>query len=96
MAPSASAHNHPGHRRYACSEGAIEVAVENAEQWRGLAVCLGRPELAYEGSWEAARQSPSDGPLAAVIAEMFAEDTAESWQARLEEHNVPCVISAPG
>ena len=83
---------HPGARRYACSDGAIEIAVESAEQWHALAVSLGRPELAYEGSWQAAQESPADGPLAAVIASMFAEDTATRWQARLEAHSVPCVI----
>ncbi len=83
---------HPGERRYACSDGAIAIAVESAEQWHALAVCLGRPELAYEGSWQAARKSPADGPLAAVVGSMFAEDTAERWGARLEAHDVPCVI----
>ena len=37
---------HPGARRYDCSDGAIDIAVESAEQWHALAVCLGRPELA--------------------------------------------------
>jgi len=83
---------HPGRRRYACSDGAIEVAAESAEQWQALVACLGRPELAYEGSWEAAREAPADGPLASVVASMFAEDTAERWRARLEAHDVPCVI----
>ncbi len=83
---------HPGARRYDCSEGTIEITVESAEQWHALAVCLGRPELAYEGSWQAARQSPADGPLAAVIASMFAEDTAARWRARLEARGVPCEI----
>jgi crotonobetainyl-CoA:carnitine CoA-transferase CaiB-like acyl-CoA transferase len=85
---------HPGERQYACSDGAIRIAVESAEQWHSLAVCLGRPELAYEGSWEAARKSPADGPLAAVVASMFAEDMAERWQTRLEAHGVPCAIVA--
>ena len=85
---------HPGARRYDCSEGQIEIAAENAEQWHALAVCLGRPELAYEGSWQVAQGSPPDGPLAAVLASMFAEDTAERWQARLEAHGVPCEIVA--
>ena len=83
----------PAGRRYACAEGEIEITVKNAEQWHALAVCLGRPELAYEGSWEAARRAPSDGPLAAVVAGMFAEDTARRWRERLEAHGVPCVIA---
>jgi crotonobetainyl-CoA:carnitine CoA-transferase CaiB-like acyl-CoA transferase len=82
--------DHPGRRTYACSEGEVTIAVENAEQWHSLAVCLGRPELAYEGAWDAAKAAPADGPLAGVIAEMFAEDTAESWRRRLEAHGVPC------
>ncbi len=85
---------HPGARRYACSDGAIAITVDRAEQWHALAVCLGRPELAYEGSWQAARKSAADGPLAAVVASMFAEDTAESWRARLEAHGVPCAVVA--
>ena len=84
---------HPGARRYACSTGEIEIAVQDGEQWHALAVCLGRPELAYEGSWEAAGESPADGGIAGVVAGMFAEDTAESWRARLEAHGVPCVIA---
>ncbi len=85
---------HPGERQYACSDGAIAIAVESAEQWHALAVCLGRPELAYEGSWQATRKSPAAGPLAAVVASMFAEDTAERWQARMEAHAVPCAVVA--
>ena len=85
---------HPGARRYDCSDGAIDIAVENAEQWHALAVCLGRPELAYEGSWQVALDSSPEGPLAAVVASMFAEDTAESWRARLESHGVPCAVVA--
>ncbi len=85
---------HPGSRRYACSDGEIDITVESAEQWHALAVCLGRPELAYDGSWQAAQQSPAGGPLAAVVASMFAEDTAERWQSRLEAHGVPCAVVA--
>ncbi len=83
---------HPGRRRYDCSEGAIEITIASEEQWHAMAVCLGRPELAYEGSWQAAQDSPQNGPLAAVIASMFAEDTSDRWQARLQSHGVPCVI----
>jgi crotonobetainyl-CoA:carnitine CoA-transferase CaiB-like acyl-CoA transferase len=68
--------------------------VKNAEQWHALAVSLGRPELGYDGSWDAARRAPANGPLADVIACMFAEDTAESWQRRLQAQGVPCEIGA--
>ncbi len=88
MPPSARAN--PGNREYSCSSGRIEIAVQTEEQWHSLAVCLGRPELAYEGAWEAVRQSPADGVVARVLEEMFAEDAAEVWAKRLEAHGVPC------
>jgi crotonobetainyl-CoA:carnitine CoA-transferase CaiB-like acyl-CoA transferase len=80
----------PGNRTYRCKTGEITVAVENAEQWHSLAVCLGRPELAYEGGWTAVRTAPADGGVAQVLEEMFAEDEAGTWRKRLEAHAVPC------
>jgi crotonobetainyl-CoA:carnitine CoA-transferase CaiB-like acyl-CoA transferase len=79
----------PGRRVYACSDGEIEVSVENAEQWRGLAVCVGRPELAYDGSWEVVQTAPTDGPVSGVLEEHFAEEPADVWLRRLEAHGVP-------
>jgi crotonobetainyl-CoA:carnitine CoA-transferase CaiB-like acyl-CoA transferase len=81
---------HPGQRTYACSPGEISIDVHTEEQWHALAVCLGRPELAYEGAWEVVREADTDGPTARVLEEMFSEDTAESWLKRLVEHEVPC------
>jgi crotonobetainyl-CoA:carnitine CoA-transferase CaiB-like acyl-CoA transferase len=72
----------------------MEIAVANAEQWHALAVCIGRPELAYEGSWEAVWTAAGDGPTARVLEEMFAEDTADVWRSRLEAHAVPCRVTA--
>jgi crotonobetainyl-CoA:carnitine CoA-transferase CaiB-like acyl-CoA transferase len=80
----------PANRRYRCSQSEIEIAVSNAEEWHALAVCVARPELAYEGSWEAVRTAGGDGPIARVLEEMFAEDTADVWRRRLEAHAVPC------
>lgn len=80
----------PGSRRYRCSQGEIEIAVTSAEEWHALAVCVGRPELAYEGSWEVVNTAAPDGPTARVLEEMFAEDRAEVWRRRLEAHAVPC------
>lgn len=79
----------PANRRYRCARGEITINVRTAEQWHALAVCLGRPELAYEGAWEAVRRAAADGPVAAVVQEMFGEDTADSWAERLEANNVP-------
>jgi len=83
----------PGNRTYACSDGEIEVRVENAEQWHGLAVAIGRPELSYEGAWDAVRAADPNGPVGRVVAEHFSEDGTETWRQRLEAHGVPCTIA---
>lgn len=79
----------PANRRYRCARGEITINVTNAEQWHTLAACLGRPELAYEGAWDAVRAAAPDGPIARVLEEMFGEDDAASWGQRLEAHGVP-------
>jgi crotonobetainyl-CoA:carnitine CoA-transferase CaiB-like acyl-CoA transferase len=79
----------PGNRAYRCSSGQIEISVQTEEQWHALAVCLGRPELAYEGAWNAVRGSPPDGGVGRVLEEMFAEDPADVWAKRLKAHRVP-------
>jgi crotonobetainyl-CoA:carnitine CoA-transferase CaiB-like acyl-CoA transferase len=83
------ANANPGNRRYHCSSGRIEISVQTEEQWHALAICLGRPELAYEGAWEAVRASLPDGDVAQVLEEMFAGDPAEVWARRLDAHAVP-------
>jgi crotonobetainyl-CoA:carnitine CoA-transferase CaiB-like acyl-CoA transferase len=79
----------PGNREYRCSSGRIEIGVQTEEQWHALAVSLGRPELAYEGAWDAVRRSAPDGGVAHVLEEMFAEEPVEVWARRLEAHGVP-------
>jgi crotonobetainyl-CoA:carnitine CoA-transferase CaiB-like acyl-CoA transferase len=83
----------PASRTYACSTGEISIDVRTEEQWHSLAVCLGRPELAYTGAWDVVQQADADGPTARVLEEMFAEDTAESWLTRLRAHDVPCEMA---
>jgi len=82
----------PGNRTYACSSGEITVAVGNAEQWHALAVCLGRPELAYEGAWDVVSRAAPHGPVARVVEGMLAEHDAPSWMRRLDAHGVPCRV----
>jgi crotonobetainyl-CoA:carnitine CoA-transferase CaiB-like acyl-CoA transferase len=77
-------------RSYPCSDGEIEIDIQTADGWRALAVCLGRPELAYDGAWDAVKRAAPDGPVARVVAQMFAEDSAASWMRRLDAHGVPC------
>jgi crotonobetainyl-CoA:carnitine CoA-transferase CaiB-like acyl-CoA transferase len=85
----------PANRRYQCSDGAIDVAVANADQWRALAVCLGRPELAYEGSWEIIHTAEPDGPLSRVLEEHFQAEPAALWARRLVARGVPCTVVPP-
>lgn len=83
----------PANRTYSCSTGKVSIDVRTEEQWRSLAVCLGRPELAYKGDWDVVRQADADGPTARVLEAMFAEDTAESWLQRLRAHDVLCEMA---
>ena len=80
----------PARRVYRCAHGSIEISCENGEQWRSLARCLGRPELAYEGSWQAASTAAPGGRLGRVIESLFAEDEADTWLRRLRAHGIPC------
>jgi crotonobetainyl-CoA:carnitine CoA-transferase CaiB-like acyl-CoA transferase len=82
----------PANRSYHCSPGEIAIDIQTEEQWYEFAVCLGRPELAYKGSWEIVRTTAPDGPTAHVLEEMFSEDTSHSWKKRLNAHGVRCVI----
>ena len=80
----------PGNRSYRCADGGIKIAVETEDQWGALAKCVGRPELAYAGSWAAVRKVVPRGALGRVLEELFAEDTAAVWIRRLRAHAVPC------
>ncbi len=80
----------PDHRRYRCRDGYISIAVENDGQWKALAKCLGRPELSYAGSWEAARAAAPRGRLGRLLEGLFAGDPVEVWLERLRSHGVPC------
>ena len=86
----------PARRRYRCRDGgSVSLACESEEHWRALAKCLGRPELAYPGSWEAARRSAPRGRLGRLLEGIFAADPAEVWMRRLQSHGVPCESDKP-
>ncbi len=80
----------PALRRYRCGDGQLSLACENETQWRALARCLGRPELAYPGSWEAAQAAPPRGRLGRLLEGIFVADPVEVWLERLSAHGVPC------
>ncbi len=81
----------PARRRYRCRDGgSVSLACESEEQWKALAKCLGRPELSYAGSWEAARRAPPRGKLGRLLEGIFAADPADVWLRRLNAHGVPC------
>lgn len=80
----------PASRRYRCSDGEIEIDVQSAKQWHALAVCIGRPELAYEGAWDAVKLALAEGPVASVLEGMFSDEPAALWRKRLEAYGVPC------
>ncbi len=80
----------PAGRRYRCRDGRLSLACENEAQWKALAKCLGRPELAYRGSWDAARASPPRGRLGRLLEGIFVTDPVDLWLERLSSHAVPC------
>ena len=81
----------PARRRYRCRDGgSVSLACDSEEQWKALAKCLGRPELAYPGSWQAARDSAPRGRLGRLLEVIFAADPADVWMKRLRSHGVPC------
>ena len=85
----------PARRLYRCADGALlAVACENEAQWKALAKCVGRPELAYAGDWEAANTATYNGRLGEVLEALFREDPAEVWVRRLEAQGVPARIAA--
>ena len=80
----------PARRRYRCRDGRLSLACEDEAQWRALAKCLGRPELAYPGSWDAARAAAPRGRLGRLLEAIFAADPLDLWLERLSAHGVPC------
>lgn len=72
----------------------LAVACENETQWKALAKCVGRPELAYSGDWAAASASHYNGPLGRVLEALFKDDPSDVWLRRLEAHGVPARIAA--
>lgn len=76
-------------RRYRCADGYVAIDLEEAGQWRALARTLGRPELAYPGSWEAARRAAPRGRLGRLLEGIFAQDPVEVWLERLRARGVP-------
>ena len=80
----------PARRRYRCRDGWLSLACESESQWKALAKCLGRPELAYRGSWDTARAAAPRGGLGRLLESIFAADPVDLWLERLRSHGVPC------
>lgn len=80
----------PASRRYRCRDGYVRVACESELQWQALSKCVGRPELAYPGSWGAASVAGPRGRLGRLLEAIFAEDPVHVWLERLRSHGVPC------
>ncbi len=80
----------PARRRYRCRDGRLSLACESEVQWQSLAKCVGRPEIAYRGSWDAAWAAAPRGGLGRLLEAIFAADPVELWLERLRAHGVPC------
>jgi crotonobetainyl-CoA:carnitine CoA-transferase CaiB-like acyl-CoA transferase len=80
----------PVRRRYRCRDGYLRLELRSPQEWQALAKCLGRPELAYPGSWEVAAAAPPRGRLGRLLEALFRREPVEVWLRRLEAHGVPC------
>lgn len=76
-------------RLYGCDGGWLMLAVRDERAWRQLVRALDRADLAELYPPVQALAEPNDGPLAALLAEMFAADTRDAWLARLDRFGVP-------
>jgi len=83
------------YRRYRCRDGWLLLACASEAHWKALAKAVGRPELAYPHSWEAASKAPPDGPLAQLLESIFAADPVAVWLQRLQAHGVPVSSATP-
>jgi len=79
----------PANRRYRCRNGVIQIACQNEQHWRALARSLGRPELAYPGSWPVVSVSAPRGRIGRLLEKHLREDNTEEWLARLLPAGVP-------
>ncbi|GBD14168.1 hypothetical protein HRbin25_00036 [bacterium HR25] len=89
-AEAGAARASPARRRYRCRDGYLRLLLEDEEQWRRLARALGRPELAYPGSWQAVSSAPPRGRLGRLLESIFARDDVAVWLRRLQGRGVPC------
>jgi len=79
----------PARRWYRCRDGFILIACENEGHWRALAKSLGRPELAYPGSWPVVSLSAPRGRIGRLLERHLREDETGAWLARLRSAGVP-------
>ncbi|HZP26250.1 MAG TPA: CoA transferase [Dehalococcoidia bacterium] len=79
----------PARRRYRCRDGYLAVDCRTEAQWRGLARAVGRPELAYPGSWQTVQRLAPRGALGRLLESLLREDDAAGWQRRFQTAGVP-------
>ena len=83
---------HALYRLYRCREGWVFLGCLFQDEWEAFCRAVGRDELLSDGRFSTpeARQT-NDDALAAEIAGIFAERTADEWEAMLTEADVGCV-----
>ena len=83
---------HALYRLYRCREGWVFLGCLFHDEWEAFCRAVGRDELLADSrfSTSEARQT-NDDALVAEIAGIFAERTADEWEALLTEADVGCV-----
>ena len=80
----------PAQRRYRCRDGYLRLECATEEQWRALARALGRPELAYPGSWQIVAGLPPRGALGRLLETLLLAESVAGWQRRFQTAGIPC------
>ena len=83
---------HPLHRLYQAADGWVYVEAHGDGHWNALAGEFGKPSLTDDPRFATpAARAENDEALVDVLTEVFATDTASSWEDRLLAAGVPGV-----
>ena len=72
------------------ADGLLALAANNERQFKRLAHALGRPDLLEDARFADSRTRKQNGEaFQALLADAFVADTADAWERRLAEADVP-------
>jgi crotonobetainyl-CoA:carnitine CoA-transferase CaiB-like acyl-CoA transferase len=82
-------------RIYPTANSSLSLAIIEATHWQALCQVLAHAKLERRYTFAAAQQEKTEGPLAVLLAEIFATKLTEEWLALLDKAGVPCAPILP-